>query len=56
MGHQRLEREIARRSKEVTGSLEEEEETETVEVGLNNLSIETYGAEEVAAEGVKAAL
>ena len=31
----------ARRSKEEAGSLGEEEETETVVVGLNNLTIET---------------
>ena len=41
VGHKRLERVRARRSKEEAGSLGEEEETETVVVGLNNLTIET---------------
>ena len=45
-----------RRSKEEAGSSDEEEVTETVVVGLNNLTIETAGTEEEATEGLEAAL
>ena len=51
-----LERVRARRSVEETGSVEEEEDMETVEVALNILSIETAVTEEEAAEVLKAAL
>ena len=41
---------------EGAGSSVEEEVTETVVVGLNNLTIETAGTEEGATEGLMAAL
>ena len=55
-GQRKLERERAIRSEEEDGSSYEEEVTETVVVGLNNLTIETAGTEEEATEGLEAAL
>ena len=56
VGHQQLDSARARRSEEGAGSLYEEEVTETVVVGLNNLTIETAGTEEEVAEGLETAL
>ena len=50
VGQRRLERVREKRSREASGSAEEEEETVGVEAELHNLNIETAGKEEEAAE------
>ena len=56
VGQKRLHRVKQRRNEEDAGSSDEEKETECVVVGLNNLTIETTGTEEVAVEVLVAEL
>ena len=56
VGQKRLHRAKQRRNEEDAGSSDEEKETECVVVGLNNLTIETTGTEEVAVEVLVAEL
>ena len=54
VGQRILERERARKSKEVAGSMDEEEDNENMEGLLNDLSIETAKKEEEAADRLEA--
>ena len=56
VGQRRLERVRGRRDVEETGYVEEEEETERLELALHNLIIETAGIEEEAAERLEATM
>ena len=56
MEQQRIERARVRQREEETGLLGEQEMTETVMVGINNLRVEVAGTEEEAEEGLVADL